>query len=199
MGRPSIAPSFKPPAPAQESLIDMNSPSPGKKLSVARREEDSVEESQVLEGGDGSVNEEELRIREMEFQENLLQREQKLVELQKELEQKTREVAELKKSLTTKLDSEDQMKEVVAEYEKTISELISDKEKEKGQLENDVARMISEKNQAVDDLRNVEAAFADVHRKYERTKQVGFIHLKRNFCEQFSSRWLRGLRITKSN
>ena len=199
MGRPSIAPSFKPPAPAQESLIDMNSPSPGKKLSVARREEDSVEESQVLEGGDGSVNEEELRIREMEFQENLLQREQKLVELQKELEQKTREVAELKKSLTTKLDSEDQMKEVVAEYEKTISELISDKEKEKGQLENDVARMISEKNQAVDDLRNVEAAFADVHRKYERTKQVVFIHLKHNFCEQFSSRWLRGLRITKSN
>ena len=171
MGRPSIAPSFKPPAPAQESLIDMNSPSPCKK-GTARRDEDSAEESQVMEGGDGSVNEEELRIREMEFQENLLQREQKLVELQKELEQKTREVVELKKSLSTKLDSEDQMKEVVAEYEKTISELISDKEKEKGQLENDVARMISEKNQAVEDLRNVEAAFADVHRKYERTKQV---------------------------
>ena len=32
--------------------------------------------------------------------------------------------------------------------------------------------MISEKNQAVDDLQNVESAFADVHRKYERTKQV---------------------------
>ena len=172
MGRPSIAPNFKPPAPAaQESLIDMNSPSPCKK-GAARREEDSAEESQIIEGGDGSVNEEELRIREIEFQENLMQREQKLVELQKELEQKTREVAELKKSLSTKLDSEGQMKEVVAEYEKTISELISDKEKEKAQLENDVARMISEKNQAIEDLRNVEAAFADVHRKYERTKQV---------------------------
>lgn len=32
--------------------------------------------------------------------------------------------------------------------------------------------MISEKNQAVEDLQNVENAFADVHRKYERTKQV---------------------------
>jgi len=32
--------------------------------------------------------------------------------------------------------------------------------------------MISEKNQAVEDLQNVESAFADVHRKYERTKQV---------------------------
>jgi len=172
MGRPSIAPSFKPPAPAaQESLIDMNSPSPCKK-GAARREEDSAEDSQVIEGGDGSVNEEELRIREIEFQENLMQREQRLIELQKELEQKTREVAELKKSLSTKLDSEGQMKEVVAEYEKTISELISDKEREKAQLENDVTRMISEKNQAIEDLRNVEAAFADVHRKYERTKQV---------------------------
>ena len=32
--------------------------------------------------------------------------------------------------------------------------------------------------QALDDLRNVESAFADVHRKYERTKQVveGFKH-----------------------
>ena len=36
----------------------------------------------------------------------------------------------------------------------------------------DVANAISEKAQAVDDLHNVEAAFADVHRKYERTKQV---------------------------
>ena len=32
--------------------------------------------------------------------------------------------------------------------------------------------------QALEDLKNVEAAFADVHRKYERTKQVveGFKH-----------------------
>ena len=39
-------------------------------------------------------------------------------------------------------------------------------------LQCDVQRMISEKNQAVEDLQNVENAFADVHRKYERTKQV---------------------------
>ena len=35
-----------------------------------------------------------------------------------------------------------------------------------------MANAISEKAQAVEDLHNVEAAFADVHRKYERTKQV---------------------------
>jgi hypothetical protein len=33
-------------------------------------------------------------------------------------------------------------------------------------------RKIEEKNQALADLENVEAAFGDVHRKYERTKQV---------------------------
>jgi hypothetical protein len=33
-------------------------------------------------------------------------------------------------------------------------------------------RKIEEKNQALEDLENVEAAFGDVHRKYERTKQV---------------------------
>merc|ERR1712029_905600 len=88
------------------------------------------------------------------------------------LEVKVSEVDTLKEELNKKLDSENQMKEVVAEYEKTISELISDKEKEKEQLQVDVERMISEKNQAVEDLQNVESAFADVHRKYERTKQV---------------------------
>ena len=35
--------------------------------------------------------------------------------------------------------------------------------------------MQEEKDQATLDLQNVEAAFADVHRKYERTKQVSFI------------------------
>ena len=35
-----------------------------------------------------------------------------------------------------------------------------------------MVQMTTEKDQAVVDLQNVEAAFADVHRKYERTKQV---------------------------
>ena len=57
------------------------------------------------------------------------------MELQKELEIKVSEVDTLKEELNKKLDSENQMKDIVAEYEKTISELISDKEKEKEQLQ----------------------------------------------------------------
>ena len=36
----------------------------------------------------------------------------------------------------------------------------------------ELRKIEEEKNQALEDLENVEAAFGDVHRKYERTKQV---------------------------
>merc|ERR1719367_1793397 len=64
------------------------------------------------------------------------------------------------------------MKQVLKEYEKTISDLIMEKENDKEKLEAEVTAAAAEKNQAIEDLQNVEAAFSDVHRKYERTKQV---------------------------
>ena len=39
-------------------------------------------------------------------------------------------------------------------------------------LQLELRKIEEEKNQALEDLENVEAAFGDVHRKYERTKQV---------------------------
>jgi len=96
----------------------------------------------------------------------------KYAELESELQAKQNEVEKLKKDLKIRRESEEQMKQVLKEYEKTISDLIAEKEGDKDKMEADVANAISEKAQAVDDLHNVEAAFADVHRKYERTKQV---------------------------
>jgi len=175
MGRPSMAP-FKTPA-GVESLIDMQSQSPCRRLEETVQETDttlttSSSETETLEHGLSVQEAQERDSRLQDFQENLLQREEKLLQLQKDLKVKMDEVGELKEQLKVKMDSEKQMREVVAEYERTISELISDKEKEKSEMEVDVSKMIAEKNQAVEDLQNVEAAFADVHRKYERTKQV---------------------------
>ena len=82
------------------------------------------------------------------------------------------ELDKLRRELKVKRDSEDQMRQVLKEYEKTISDLISEKENEKKRMELDIQGAIGEKNQAIEDLQNVEAAFSDVHRKYERTKQV---------------------------
>lgn len=96
----------------------------------------------------------------------------KYTELESELRAKHNEVEKLKKDLKIRRESEEQMKQVLREYEKTISDLIAEKEGDKDKMEGDVTTAISEKAQAIDDLHNVEAAFADVHRKYERTKQV---------------------------
>merc|ERR1711894_870777 len=53
-----------------------------------------------------------------------------------------------------------------------ISELIAEKEKERERFEIEKTRLEEERDQASQDLQNVVAAFADVHRKYERTKSV---------------------------
>jgi len=96
----------------------------------------------------------------------------KYSDFETELKAKNDELEKLKKTVKIRRESEDQMNQVLKEYEKTISDLISEKESDKSRLETDVKNAVSEKIQAIDDLHNVEAAFADVHRKYERTKQV---------------------------
>jgi len=181
LGRPSMAP-YKHKMEKRDDdeqndtadLIAMNSPSPAKP---------DVRDRVVSRGGDGlspgkQAGDEidgpgdEARVRELEFQEGLLQRDLKYTELEKELKNKQKELEKLKEQLRVRKESEEQMKQVLKEYEKTISELIADKERDKNRLETDVSKIIAEKEQAVEDLQNVETAFADVHRKYERTKQV---------------------------
>ena len=82
------------------------------------------------------------------------------------------EMRRIRGEVKQRQESEEQMRQVLKEYEKTISELISDKEKSKSRFEAEREALLSERDQSVTDLRNVEAAFADVHRKYERAKTV---------------------------
>lgn len=178
LSRPSMAP-YKHKREDDENdtttdLIAMNSPSPAKPDIRERVANKGGHEQMAGRGGTEDVDgpEDEARVRELEFQEGLLQRDLKYTELEKELKSKQKELDKLREELRVRKESEEQMKQVLKEYEKTISELIADKERDKNRLETDVTKIISEKEQAVEDLRNVEAAFADVHRKYERTKQV---------------------------
>jgi len=82
------------------------------------------------------------------------------------------EMRRIRGEVKQRQESEEQMRQVLKEYEKTISELISDKEKSKSRFEAEREGLLGERDQSVTDLRNVEAAFADVHRKYERAKTV---------------------------
>jgi len=153
-------------------LIAMNSPSrrasrpathqpmQRNKLHFEEEEEEDVEEEEA-------INEQRLA-----FQENMAKKESQMKELDRVSKSLSDELKALQTEVRVKRESEDQMKQVLKEYEKTISELIAEKEREKVTYEEDRLRLMAERDQATDDLKNVEAAFADVHRKYERTKSV---------------------------
>ena len=106
------------------------------------------------------------------FEENMAKKESQMKELDRVSRSLSDELKALQTEVRVKRESEEQMKQVLKEYEKTISELIAEKEREKVTYEDDRLRLMSERDQANDNLKNVEAAFADVHRKYERTKSV---------------------------
>merc|ERR1712183_1261255 len=57
------------------------------------------------------------------------------------------ELDKLKRELRVKADSEDQMKQVLREYEKTISDLIIEKENEKKKMDLDIESALAEKNE----------------------------------------------------
>lgn len=50
------------------------------------------------------------------------------------------------------------------EYEKTISEIVADRERERVCMEIDKEKVVRERDQTLDDLHSAERAFNDVHR-----------------------------------
>ena len=57
------------------------------------------------------------------------------------------EVDALRREVRLRQGSEEQMKQVLAEYEKTISELIAGKEREQQRFEEEKARLVTERDQ----------------------------------------------------
>ena len=66
----------------------------------------------------------------------------------------------------------EQMLIVVDEFEKTIRQIVRDREKETVYLEIQKEAAGRERDEVVADLQNVERAFTDLSSKYERTKDV---------------------------
>ncbi|OXU27808.1 hypothetical protein TSAR_006198 [Trichomalopsis sarcophagae] len=65
-----------------------------------------------------------------------------------------------------------EVKVVVEEYEKSISRLIAEREKDRTSFEVEKGKLQEELQVANQHLSNTEAAFSDVHSKYERLKNV---------------------------
>uniref|UniRef100_A0A096M471 Transforming acidic coiled-coil-containing protein C-terminal domain-containing protein n=1 Tax=Poecilia formosa TaxID=48698 RepID=A0A096M471_POEFO len=91
--------------------------------------------------------------------EEIVSKEKEVLEWQRKYEDSRQEVVE--------------MRRIVAEYEKTIAQMIvEDDQKEKSLSHHTIQQLIIEKDQALADLNSVEKSLADLFRRYEKMKDV---------------------------
>ena len=100
------------------------------------------------------------------FEENMSKKENQMKELDRVSKSLSEELKNLHLEVKVKRDSEDQMKQVLKEYEKTISELVAEKEREKLTSEEERLRLIAERDQAVEDLRVSKRGFLTFFTNY---------------------------------
>ncbi|XP_036278875.1 transforming acidic coiled-coil-containing protein 2 isoform X2 [Pipistrellus kuhlii] len=85
---------------------------------------------------------------------------------------KEREVSEWKAKHEESRREVMEMRKIVAEYEKTIAQMIEDEQREKSVSHQTVQQLVLEKEQALADLNSVEKSLADLFRRYEKMKEV---------------------------
>ncbi|XP_023340175.1 transforming acidic coiled-coil-containing protein 3 [Eurytemora carolleeae] len=153
LGRPSVAPLR---TRENEDLIAMNSPSPAKPLK--RTEQNTLSETNAESDTSGNEtvltkeDREEMTARELNYIQTQMQKDHRYIELEKELTRARQKMEVLREELKVRIESEEQMKQVLEEYEKTISELIADNKAEKTKLEEELKKIQEEKDQATEDL-----------------------------------------------
>ncbi|XP_031244410.1 transforming acidic coiled-coil-containing protein 2 isoform X18 [Mastomys coucha] len=85
---------------------------------------------------------------------------------------KEREVSEWRDKYEESRREVVEMRKIVAEYEKTIAQMIDDEQREKSISHQTVQQLVLEKEQALADLNSVEKSLADLFRRYEKMKEV---------------------------
>uniref|UniRef100_A0A673VVS6 Serine-rich adhesin for platelets-like n=1 Tax=Salmo trutta TaxID=8032 RepID=A0A673VVS6_SALTR len=90
--------------------------------------------------------------------EEIVSKEKEVLEWQRKYEDSRQEVLE--------------MRRIVAEYEKTIAQMIDDEQKDKSLSHHTIQQLVVEKDQALSDLNSVEKSLAELFRRYEKLKDV---------------------------
>ncbi|KAG5266649.1 hypothetical protein AALO_G00234590 [Alosa alosa] len=85
---------------------------------------------------------------------------------------KEKEVQEWKRKYEESRQEVVEMRRIVAEYEKTIAQMIEDDQRDKSLSHHTIQQLIVEKDQALADLNSVEKSLADLFRRYEKMKDV---------------------------
>lgn len=109
---------------------------------------------------------------ELLCQAQLLEKDKEIHSKEKHIQTLDKEICRHKKEKSSANQAQTQMMKCVEEYEKTISEIISERQRDKICAEIEREKLQKEKSQVIEDLQSAERAFNDVHRKYERMKEV---------------------------
>ncbi|XP_063882247.1 titin-like isoform X6 [Scylla paramamosain] len=181
---PSTSSPAPPPREERSAPEGTSSPSPRPSDTAERKSLSTRPTSAPPEGYmTASEVQELLKRQELKFEEKLLRVELAAGEKEKKLQQtmkdEQKEMATLGSSVAELTQSRDALLKMVAQYKGMLATLVTEKEKEKKTSDEKISALEGERDQALEDLANVEVAFSDVHRKYERTKQV-VDTLKRN-------------------
>merc|ERR1739842_105719 len=125
------------------------------------------------------------------------EKDRELAKAGQQVRESQKEVERLRAELASSGESNRAMMGIVEEFEKTISQLISEKERESVCNVITRERLQTERAQILEDLQAVERAFNDLHRKYERTKEVvaGFKNnedVLKSTVEDLSNRYKKG-------
>ncbi|TGZ75211.1 hypothetical protein CRM22_000510 [Opisthorchis felineus] len=82
------------------------------------------------------------------------------------------EVMALRKERDELVKTIDEMQRCIAEYDRSLQHMIAEKSQGQAQVNVSVADLISERDQAVEEVATIEKAFGDLHRRFEKSKQV---------------------------
>ncbi|EZA58296.1 Transforming acidic coiled-coil-containing protein, partial [Ooceraea biroi] len=100
------------------------------------------------------------------------QKKEHAAELERQKAASQEKLNKLQAQLAQEVKTKTQMTVVVEEYEKSISRLLTERERDRTNFEQEKAKLQEELQAANHHLTNTEAAFNDVHQKYERLKGV---------------------------
>lgn len=142
----------------------------GKEMTEAKSPVDNniVHLVQVLKYSQSDVNKIKQEL-ELDFQARLLNKER---EWSQKLGARDKVITELQEQNKLYKATNEDMRAVVAEFEKTIAQLHSEKERSVNESQQTFEEVVKERDQALEDLQGVEASFSDLHRRYEKTKGV---------------------------
>ncbi|CAL8070216.1 unnamed protein product [Calicophoron daubneyi] len=82
------------------------------------------------------------------------------------------EIAALKKERDELRTTVDEMRRCIAEYDRSLQHLVEEKSQNQVQVNVSVADLITERDQAVEEVATIEKAFGDLHRRFEKSKQI---------------------------